>query len=90
MPLVIDWQIIAQYKEHYVNENIRRSNPQRRQYDYCQGQQVLEKVHNPTKVEVRSSGPFINHVVHVNGTITIQLHPSDTKYINTRRILPFC
>jgi hypothetical protein len=57
MPLIADWQGIAGTCEHHVNENLWHANRKRRQYDYASGQQVLKKVHNPTKLGVRTKGP---------------------------------
>jgi hypothetical protein len=51
VPLIADWQAIARTREHHVNENLQRANRKQRQYDYALGQQVLKKVHNPTKLE---------------------------------------
>ena len=81
--------MIAQRREHHVNENLRRSNARQCCYDYCQVQQVLKKVYNRTKLGVRTSSPFIVQHVHVNGTITIILRPGVSKRINICRILSF-
>ena len=89
VPLVADWQTIARNREQHVNENLRRANRKRRQYDYAPGQQVLKKVHNPTSLGVRSSGPYTIDRVHVNGNFTIQLRPGVTERINIRRVLPY-
>jgi len=53
------------------------------------GQQVLKKVHNPTKLGVRTSGPYTIAQIHVNGNITIQLRPGITERINMRRVVPY-
>jgi hypothetical protein len=58
VPLVADWQTIAQKREQHVNENLWRENQKRRQYDYAAGEQVLKKVHNPTSLGVRTNGPY--------------------------------
>ena len=89
VPLIADWQTIARRREHHVNENLRRANARRRHYDYAEGQQVLKKVHDPTKLGVRTSGPFVIKRVHVNGTLTIQLRDGVTERINIRRLLPY-
>ena len=89
IPLVADWQTIAQCREHHINENLHQSNARRRRYDYHQGQQVLKKVYNPTNLGVRTSGSFTIHRIHMNGIITIILCPRVNECINIRRILPF-
>jgi len=89
VPLVGDWQTVAQNREQFINENLRRANARRRQYDYAPNQQVLKKVHNPTKLGVRTSGPYTIQRVHVNGTITIQLRQGISARINIRRVIPY-
>ena len=89
VPLIADWKAIAAKREQNINDNLRRANQKRRQYDYVSGQQVLKKVHNPTKLGVRTCGPYIIERVHVNGTITIQLRPGLLERINIRRIIPY-
>ena len=44
IPLISDCRAIHKHREHYVNENIFRTNLKRHQYDYAQGQKVLKKV----------------------------------------------
>ena len=43
----------------------------RRRYDYVQGQEVLKKIHDPTKLGERTEGPYTITRVHVNGTVTL-------------------
>jgi hypothetical protein len=89
VPLIADWQSIARLREHHVNENLRRANRKRYQFDYAPGQQVLKKVHDPTKLGVRTDGPYTIERVHVNGNLTIILRPGVTERINIRRVLPY-
>ncbi|KAL7524700.1 hypothetical protein ACHAXR_001801 [Thalassiosira sp. AJA248-18] len=49
IPLIADWTAIQTQHEQYVNENLRRANWKRRQYDYAPGQEVLKKMHDPSK-----------------------------------------
>ena len=88
VPLVADWQLVARTREHSVDENLRRANRDRIQMDYAPGQQVLKKVHDPTKLGVRTMGPYVIERTHVNGTLTITLRPGVTERINIRRVLP--
>ena len=89
IPLIADWQLIAQRREQHVNESLRRANARRRNFDYAPGQQVLKKVHNPTKLGVRTSGPYPIQHVHTNGTVTITLRPGVTERVNIRRVFPY-
>ncbi len=69
VPLIADWQAIACTCEYHVNENLQHANRKRRQFDYATGQQVLK--HNPTKLGVKTEGPYNIERVHVNGNLTI-------------------
>jgi hypothetical protein len=69
VPLIADWQAIV--RTHHVNENLRRANRNQCQYDYAPGQQVLKKVHDPTKLGVRTEGSYTIDCVHGNGNLTI-------------------
>jgi hypothetical protein len=89
VPLIADWHTIAQRREQYVNDNLRRANRKRRQYDYAPGQKVLKKVHDPTKLGVRTTGPYNIEQTHVNGTLTIELRPGITERINIRNVIPY-
>ncbi len=88
--LIADWQAIAHTPEHHVNENLGCANRKQRQFDYAPGQQVLKKVHNPTKLGVRTEGPYIIECIHINGNLTILLHEGITECINICRVLPYC
>jgi hypothetical protein len=90
VPLIADWQAIAHTHEHHVNENLRHANRKQCQFDYAPGQQVLKKVHNPTKLGVRTEGPYTIEHIHVNGNLTILLREGITERINIRRVLPYC
>ena len=48
------------------------------QYDYTLGQQVPKKVHDPTKLGVRTKGPYTIDCFHVNGILTIILRDRGT------------
>ncbi len=87
MMLIADWQAIAHTCKHYVNENLWPANRKQRQYDYTPGQQVLKKVQNPTKLGVRTEGPYTIECIHVNSNLTILLLEGITERINIRRVL---
>jgi hypothetical protein len=88
VPLIADWQAIARTCEHHVSENLQCANRKQRQYDYTPGQQVLKKeVHDPTKLGVRTKGPYTIEPVHVNGNLTILLCEGITECINICRVL---
>ncbi len=82
MLLIADWQAIALTPEHHVNENSRCANRKQHQFDYALGQQVLKKVHNPTKLGLRMKGTYTIEHVHLNGYLTILLREGITERIN--------
>ena len=90
VPLSSDWHAITQKREYLVNYRLIMQNAQRYTYDYTPNQKVLKKAHDPTKLGVRSSGPYNMKKVHVNGTVTIELHPGVSEWINICRVIPYC
>ncbi len=89
MRQIADWQAIVHTREHHVNENLQCANMKQHQYDYAPGQQVLKKVHNPTKLGVRTEGPYTIERIHVNGNLTKILCEGISECINIRRVLPY-
>ncbi len=89
VPLIPDWQAIARTCEQHVNENLRHANRKQRWFDYAPGQHVLKKVHNPTKLGVRTEGPYTIERIHVNDNLTISLREGITECINICRVMPY-
>ena len=89
IPLIYNWQAIHKHRKHYINEKICRANLKRRQYNYDQGHKFLNKLHNPTKLGVRKIGPYTIELVHVNGTVTIEIRPGIIEHINIQQVIPF-
>ena len=89
IPLLADWHAITTRREHVINNSLIRANKMRRRFDYIADQQVLKKLHDPTKLGNRTSGPYRINRVHVNGTITINLQPGVTERINIQRVIPY-
>ena len=89
IPLLADWHLITTRREHLVNENLRRANAKRQTFDYAPNQKILKKLHRPTKLGARTSGPYNIEQVHCNGTLTISLRNDVTERINIRRIIPY-
>jgi hypothetical protein len=65
-------------------------NRKQHQFDYALGQQVLKKVHNPTKLIVRTEDPYTIERIHVNDNLTIILREEITECINIHRVLLYC
>ena len=89
IPLIADWHAVTKRREHLVNENLMRENRKRRRHDYAVDNRVLKKCHNPTRLGLRTIGPFKVVQTHVNGTVTIELRHGVTERINIRRIIPY-
>ena len=89
LPLVADWQTIAKHREQRINDDLHRANRKRRQHDYAPGQLVLKTVHEPTKLGVRTTGPYVIERVHVNGNLIIKLREGITERLNIRRVRPY-
>ena len=89
VPLVADWHTIASRREQTINEQLRRQNARRRQYDYQPGERILKKVYKPTKLGHRTEGPYTIDKTHVNGTVTFRRTPTVRERINVRRIIPY-
>ena len=54
------------------------------------GSDVNMTMLRPTKLGVRTEGPYTIERVHVNGNLTILLHDGITERINIRRVLSYC
>ncbi len=90
MPLIADQQAIARTREHHDNENLWCANRKQPQYNNALGQKVLKIVHNPTKLGVRTEGPYTIERVHVNGNLTILLREGIPERINICKVLQYC
>ena len=88
VPLLADWHLLQQRREHLINENLRRQNMKRRRWDYVPGQRVWLKTVDPTKLGLRTIGPFFIEQVHTNGTITIERRRGVLERVNIRRVVP--
>ena len=90
VPLIADWHMLTQKREHLINENLRRANLKRRRFDCEVGQKVLKKLHAITKMGERFEGPYTIERVHVNGNITIRLCPGMTEQLlSICRMIPY-
>jgi hypothetical protein len=50
----------------------------------------MKKVHDPTKLGVRTEGLYTIERIHINGNLTILLCERITERINIRRSLLYC
>ena len=89
IPLVADWHAITTKREHVINTNLMRKNKKRRRFDYQINEKVLKKVHDPTKLGIRTQGLYNIEQVHTKDTLTIQLRPGITERIKFQCVTPF-
>ncbi len=50
IPIIADWHTMVRQRKHHVNEDLRRQNKNRRQWDHAVGDKVLKKIFAPTKL----------------------------------------
>jgi hypothetical protein len=67
IPLFGDLITLQAHRQHLINESLRRANMKRHSFDYQVGQQVLQLVTDPDKMQERAIGPYEITRVHCNG-----------------------
>eukprot|EP00978_Attheya_sp_CCMP212_P032674 scaffold128677_cov51-Attheya_sp.AAC.1 len=83
IPLIANMELIREWKQHLINEQLQQYNARRISYDYLvNDQEVLSIVDDPTKMEERNIGPFPITQIHINGTVTIRRHQHVLQRIN--------
>ena len=88
IPIISDPVEIQRKRQVIVDENLRRQNQKRREFNYSVGQELLMKTVNPDKLGPRSHRPYVITRVYTNGTVDIQRSENVTERINIRRIIP--
>jgi hypothetical protein len=83
IPLIADWHVITQRREHFIHENLMKENQKRRGYNYAPQKMVLKK--NGSMKNWAKEQMVRTKIVqlYINGTVTIQLRPGHTERINT-------
>ena len=89
LPIVADLLSIRDERQGMIDENLRRQNAKRREYNYQVGEPVLLKSDNPNKLEPKAHGPYPILQTHTNGTVTILRKQHVAERINIRRIIPY-
>eukprot|EP00957_Ditylum_brightwellii_P078601 5975973-Ditylum_brightwellii.AAC.1 len=89
LPIIADLLMIQQKRQVLIDENSRRQNLKRRDWNYAVGEEVLMKVIEPTKLQPRYHGPYIINRVYANGTVSVRRGPLVDERINICRIVPF-
>ena len=79
------------HRQQHIDNNLCRTNKKpscHHGYVLVSGQKVLKKVHDLTKLGVRTTGSYTIERVHVNGNLTMKLCDGFTERINIRRVIP--
>ncbi len=87
IPLITNWHVITQKREHLIHENLIQENQKRRRYNYHPEQCILKKHWKLHKLDTRTSGPYRVLQTHVNGTVTIEMRPGVSERLNIRRVI---
>ena len=90
VPFIADWSKIGEYRQKQTDNNTRRENDTRLDWDYQPGDKVLlHKDGILRKAESRyESDPWTITSVHTNGTIRVQ-RGTKSERLNIRRVTPF-
>lgn len=96
IPYIVDWILLREKRQLVIDENLRRANSRRNNYDYRVNDQVLELVKgkNPgvgisQKMKSFFRGPYSVVQVHTNGTLTFRRTPTLTDRVNIRKLRPY-
>ena len=89
IPIMVDLLQLHNKRQVLIDENLRRQNRKRREWNYAVGQEVLIKSVDPTKLEPRAHGPYTIVQVYTNGTVDVRRNPHIVERLNIRRIIPF-
>ena len=89
LPLQADLILIRDRRQQLIDENLRRQNAKRREFEYRVGQEVLIKSIQPNKLEPRAHGPYTIQRVYQNETIDVARNAQVVERLNIRRVIPF-
>ena len=92
VPYVADLITLRNRRQLKIDENLRKENNRRRNYDYRVGESVYElsKVKDPlfSRIRIQARGPFPILQVHSNGTLTIRRTNQVQDRVNIRHLRP--
>lgn len=89
VPVMADLVTIQERRQKFIDENLRRQNQKRIEFEYKVGGEVLIKSDNPSKLEPRAHGPYVIAAVYTNGTLDVRRNAQVTERLNIRRVIPF-
>ena len=91
IPVIVDLIRLQENRQLMINDNLRRQNAKRKEFDFAIDQEVLLKIpkNDRRKLDEKFEGPYVITQVYTNGTVRIRLNPQVTQRVNIRRIVPF-
>ena len=89
VPVIADLAVIQERRQVLIDENLRRQNQKRINYEYKVGDEVLIKADGPSKLDARAHGPYTVRNVYTNGTLDVRRNAQVTERLNIRRVIPF-
>ena len=89
VPLIANWQILTEKREHLIDKTLHRANMKRRQYNYEINQKIETiTIHKPSKLE-KTWMSVQYWKVYCNGNLTIKLRQNVTERLNIHRVMPY-
>ncbi len=89
LPLIADLALIQSKRQLLIDDNLRRQNQRRREWNYIVGDEVLIKVDEPTKLAERTHGPYRITQLYTNGTVDVRLAHHVVERLNIRWLVPY-
>lgn len=89
IPLIANLEAIRDRRQHLIDENLRRANAKRLEWNYDVNDPVMMVEYEPNKMDARTHGPYRITRVFANGTVRIQRGPHVQEVVNIRKIYPY-
>ena len=90
LPLIIDVNLLHQFRQHRIDEALIRANSSRISHDYQVDEMVYKKVYpaSSDKAKPIYKGPYKIKHVHTNNTVTIRIQDNVTDRLSIQLLKP--
>ena len=89
VPLVHNLMAIRDRRQKLIDENLRRVNAKRINYNFSVGDEVMVDEYDPVKICRRKHGPYRIVRVFTNNCVRVQLSPHVQETFNIRKLSPY-
>ena len=89
VPLAANLESIRDRRQHLIDENIRRINQKRIDYDYKVGDEVMVVEYDPRKLDTKKHSPYTIVRVFTNNTVLVQISEHVQERFNVRKLSPY-